>query len=770
MAGKFGRAQAIARVEDRRLLTGSATFSDDLAVAGALHMALLRSPHAHARIRAIDPEKARRAKGVVAVVTGADLVDDGVGPISFQQVARAPDGGRMRAPPRLVLAQDVVRFVGEPVAAVVATSRFAAEDALDRIVADYEPLPCVADLRAAVADGAPLVWHETPRNIVGTVSFGEPAAAEQAFAAAAHVVSIALVNQRLVPAALEPRAALAEWDATAGRLTLTTPTQNATTVRRFLAEEILRLPLDKVRVRVREIGGGFGMKCHLYPEDALLAVLARKLGRPVRWRAARADDFLAGTHGRDHATDAALALDGAGRILALRVRTLANLGAYLTPPGAAIPLVLHPRVTGSVYAIPALDLRVDAVLTHTMSVHPYRGAGRPEANYVMERLLDAAARQLGRDPAALRRLNLVPPAQMPYRTAVGETIECGNFPRMLDQAVERADGAGFEKRRRAAKRRGMLLGRGIASYVEWTGANQLAEAVSLIAGADGTVTLHSATQAMGQGLETSYVQILADRLGIAPERIRVLQGDTDIAQGFGSMASRSLFVGGSAVAEGAGVLVDRLRALAGEALEADTTDIAYRHGVLSVAGTDRRVEIADLARRQKEQRIVVDHRAVVGAAAWPNGCHACEVEVDPETGRVRLVRYVGVDDVGRVVHPAIVEGQVHGGIAQGVGQALLEQCVYDRDGQLLTGSFMDYAMPRASDLPSYAVTTDDSAPSPSNPLGAKGAGESGTISSSAAVMNAVLDALAPLGVDRLDMPATPLRVWEAIEKARRTGR
>lgn len=763
---KFGIGQAFRRLEDQRLLTGAGQFGDDLKRPDQLHLGLVRSPHAHAVIRGIGTTQATTMSGVRAVFTGQDLADAGVGAIPFLPFFKRPDGAPMSAPPRQLLARDRVRYVGEAVAAVVADSREAAEDAAEYVTVDYSELPAVTAATAAIADGAPELWPEAPGNIAARAHFGDKDSVAAAFARARHVVEIRLVSQRVVPSAIEPRAALAELEVGTGRVTLHTVTQNPTAVRMQLAQGVLKVDPESVRVVVADIGGGFGMKAHLYPEDALLAWIAIRLGCSVKWRADRAEEFLAGNHGRDQVSDAELALDADGRILALKVRTIANLGAYATPSGVMVPLMLGPKVITGTYAIPAIDLVVDSVLTNTASTAPYRGAGRPEAIYLIERLVDKAASQLGIDPAEFRQRNFVAPGSFPYRNATGETYDVGAFEQLLERALKESDWDNFATRRDASARRGRLRGRGLASYVEWTGAMQFSETVTVQIDGGGTVTLYSATQAMGQGLATSYAQILADVLEIDPSRMRIVQGDTDLVQGFGSMASRSLFVGGSAVLAGGRNILDHARELAADALEVATADVDYTDGRFTVVGTDRGIGLFELATRQADRRISVPTTNTVGGTSWPNGCHVCEVEIDPETGQIEVVDYTAVDDVGTVVNPLIVAGQIHGGIAQGLGQALLEHCVYEPvTGQLLTASFSDYALPRADNVPLFHTVTDESLPSTSNPLGAKGAGESGTIGALPAVMNAIMDALRPLGVDNLDMPATPERVWRAIRDA-----
>lgn len=761
---KFGIGQAVTRIEDDRLLTGRGSYVDDLRLDGELHAVFVRSPHAHARIASIDASEAKAAEDVVAVLTGADLVGGGVAPFPANPALRGAKGQPPTTPPYYPLATDAVRFVGQPVAAVVAESRAAAERAAALVAVDYEPLPAVATIEAALAPGAPLVWPDAPGNIAGNSSFGDPAACDAAFSQAAHVARISVRNQRLAPVTLEPRACVAEFDAKTGRVTLHASSQNPAGFQKSLAG-VLNMPAEKVRVVVGDVGGGFGMKTALLAEDVVCAFAARKLGRPVRWRATRLEDFQAATHGREQHADAELALDANGRILGMRVRLRGGIGAYGTAAGAAIHLFIGPKVTTSVYHVPALDLRSQAVLTHTNLVGAYRGAGRPEAIYLIERLMDRAAAELKIDPAELRRRNLIPPAAMPYKTPMGETYDSGDFPRLLEQALAAADWNGYDARRRQSQARGRLRGRAVSTFLEWTGVVH-EETVHLHVLADGRVRAFTAMQAMGQGIETSYVQILAEALQIDPARIEIVQGDSDVAQGIGSMGSRSLYIGGSAMLTASEQAIDAGRKLAADELEAAPEDIVYRAGRFEIAGTDRGVDIGELAAKQPERRIAITTLQKVGGPSWPNGVHVCEVEVDPETGEVRIDRYTTYDDVGRVINPLIVAGQVHGGIAQAVGQALMERVVYDGEGQLLTGSFMDYALPRADDLPPIETHTDESQPCRINPLGAKGVGELGTVGATPTVINAIVDALRPLGVTDIEMPATPERVWRAIRDAK----
>lgn len=763
---KFGIGQAITRREDDRLLTGQGRFVDDLGEPGDLHLVFVRSPHAHARIASVDAAGALSSAGVVAVLTGADLLADKVGSFPTNPALKNAAGQRMSTPPYFPLATDAVRFVGQPVAAVVAESRAAAEAAAALVTVDYEPLPAAASIGAALADGAPQVWPDAPGNVAAVSKFGDAAACDAAFAQAKHVTKIAVMNQRLSPVTLEPRGARASVDA-GGRLTLQASSQNPSGMQQSLAK-LLGMPAEQVRVTVGDVGGGFGMKTLLHAEDVVCAWAARKLGRPARWRATRIEEFQAASHGRDQAAEAELALDADGRILGLRVRLTGNLGAYGHAPAALINLMVGPKVITGVYHVPALDMQAKAVITHTNIVGAYRGAGRPEAIFLIERLMDRAAAEMKIDPAELRRRNLIPPPAMPYRTPMGETFDSGNFPHILERALAAADWDGFEARRHDSAARGRLRGRAVSTFLEWTGVVH-EETVRLQVEADGRVRAFTAMQAMGQGIETSYLQILAETLQIDADRIEIVQGDSDVATGIGSMGSRSLYIGGSAMLSASNQAIDEGRKLAGEALEAPPEDIAYAAGRFTVAGTDLGLDLAELAARQPEQRIAVSTVQKVGGPSWPNGCHVCEVEIDPDTGAVEIVRYTTVDDVGRVVNPLIVAGQVHGGIAQAVGQALMEQVVYDDEGQLLTGSFMDYALPRADDLPPIETHTDESSPCRINPLGAKGVGELGTVGATPTVINAVLDALRPLGVTDIAMPATPERVWRAIGEAGRAG-
>jgi aerobic carbon-monoxide dehydrogenase large subunit len=766
-ATRFGSGHAVRRIEDPALVQGQGRFTDDVAPAGQAFLAFVRSTQAHGRIDAIDTGAALAVPGVLAVYTGADLAAAGVKPIPTAPAFRRADGQPLAAPPRHALAVGHVRFVGEAVAAVVAATRDAARAGADAVAVDIDPLPVNTDVKRAVEPGAPVLWAAAPDNISAEMRHGDAAATAAAFAGAAHHIRLDLVNQRLAPSPIEPRSVLASFDA--GRLTVRLSSQMPTAVRNGLADAIPGISKDSVRVRVGDVGGGFGMKTGLYAEDIAVAWAAVQLQRPVKWQAERVEDFLAAVHGRDVTSHAELALDAGGRVLALRVHSLANVGAYPATAAVAIQVLIGPWVSTSVYDIPQVDVHVQAVLTNRAPTGPYRGAGRPEAIYTIERLMDAAARELGLDPAELRRRNMVRPEQMPYRSAMGQTYDSGRFEALLDQGLALADWPGFGARRQASAARGRLRGRGIATFLEWTGGNALEENVQVRIADDGFIELTSATMAMGQGIATSYAQLAVDVFGVPIERIRVLQGDTDRANGFGSAGSRSLFTGGGAVRVASEKTVDHARGLAAEALEAPAADIEYAGGRFTVAGTDLGIGLFDLARAQPGGHIIVGASAAASAPSWPNGCHIAEVEVDPDTGEVTVVAYASANDIGRIVNPTIVRGQVEGGAVQGIGQALCEQVAYDADsGQLLSASLMDYALPRADGFRDFKTLFDTSVPCLSNVLGAKGVGELGTIGATPAVVNAVVDALATAGLGRkaeqVQMPLTAEVVWRALHR------
>jgi carbon-monoxide dehydrogenase large subunit len=763
---KFGIGQAMLRREDQRLLFGTGQYVDDVALANEVFVAFVRSPHAHARIVSIDAASAKSMPGVIAVLTGADVKADGIGPLPDGQGLKRVDGKDMCGPPHDVLAIDTARYVGEPLAAVFAQTRDQAEDAVEHVMVEYEELPAVVTIEAATAKGAPVLWPDAPGNIAAQTEFGKKDVCDAAFSKAKHVTRLSLHNQRLIPVSMEPRGSIAQFDAGTGRITLRTSCQNPAGLQKTLAESCLKVPAENVRVLVGDVGGGFGMKTQLYAEDVVCAWAARKLKRPVHWRASRSEEFLGGNHGRDQTNHAELAFDGDGKILGLRVDIVGNIGAHVSGPGAIIVVAIGPKVITGVYHVPALHLRGTAVLTNTNVVGAYRGAGRPEAIYLLERLMDQAAAEMKMDPAELRRRNFIQPSQMPYKTPMGEKFDSGNFPHMLDRILEQADWKGYAARREQSRKRGKLRGRALSTFLEWTGVVH-EESVNLHVEADGRVLVYTGLQAMGQGIETSYLQILSETLDIDPERIVIVQGDSDIGQSLGSMGSRSLYIGGSAMLTASKQTIEKGRELASDTLEAAAQDIEYRDGQFKVAGTDVGVGLFELAGKQPERRIAISTLQKVDGPSWPNSCHVCEVEIDPDTGVTQIVRYTTVDDVGRVINPMIVAGQVHGGIAQAVGQALLENAHYDpQTGQLITGSLQDYCLPRADDLPSFDTFTDETTPCKINPLGAKGVGELGTVGGTPTVMNAVIDALRPLGISQIEMPATPEKVWRAINQAK----
>jgi carbon-monoxide dehydrogenase large subunit len=762
----FGQAQYIKRVEDNRLLTGTGGFTDNLARPEQGHMVLVRSPHAHARIVKIDTEAARKAPGVIGIFTWQDMAEEGCGYFALPAMFPNADGKKPDMTPRRPLAHEVVRFLGEGVVAVVAESRGQAQDAAELVDVEYDPLPSVSEIEDALKPDAPQIWQGAPGNAVGFNRFGDAAKADAAFEAAAHVVKIDIVHQRLIVNAMEPRAVMAEWDG--DRIIVHIGSQNPSVTRDTLADVILKMPKDKVRVLVRDIGGGFGMRTNVQPDEAVVVWAAKVLKRPVKWRAERSEEFAAATAGRDQFHKVSLALDKEGKILALRMEAFANVGAYPSGAGIAIPLFVGPKVTTGTYDIPVIDLKITCVLTNSATIGAYRGAGRPECLLNLERLMDSAARQMGMDPAELRRRNFVTPAQMPYTTAMGEKYDTGDFDLFLTKTLAAADWNGFPARKAEAEKRGKLYGRGLASYVEWTSAMVMNEMAHYEVKADGKVVIWMGTQGMGQGLQTSFTQLASELLGIDASNIEIAMGDSDRVGGVGSMGSRSAYIGGSAVLAGSEKLVEKGKELAADALEASTADIVYATGRFTIAGTDRSVGLGELAARQPDQRIFIENVNTVDGIAWPNGAHVGEVEIDPDTGLVELKRYTTVDDVGRPLHRPIVFGQIQGGCAQGIGQALLEENIYDREtGQLITGSFMDYAMPRAETFPTFSNALDDSVPAKTNPLGAKGVGESGAVGSTPTVMNAIMDALWPLGVRNVQMPATPQRVWNALQEARR---
>ena len=773
---KYAVGQSVRRVEDQRLLQGLGRYSDDVNLPRQAYAVVVRSPHARARIIGVDASAAVTAPGVLTVLTGADVAADGLGNLPTDSGRKRRDGSPAFQTPRPALARDIVRHVGDPVALVVAETREQATDAAALVSVDYDPLPAVAATEEAMRAGAPAVWAEAPDNVAFVWEAGPRDAVEQAFAGASHVTRLHFVVSRVAAAPLEPRAAVGEYDRRTGRYTLHTGIQGPHGTRALLMA-ILGVPLSHVRVVTGEVGGSFGMRSGLYPEMVLVLWAAKRLGRAVKWTSDRREGFVTDEHGRDNVSTAELALAADGTFLGLRVDIALNIGAYLTPRSAG-PGTNNVGGLAGVYRTPAIHVRTTGVYTNMTPTGPYRGAGRPEATYAIERVIDLAARELGRDPMELRRQNLIPPSAMPFKTGLVFTYDCGDFGRGMQMALELSDHKGFARRRESARRSGKLRGLGIANPIEVAGGPYTSvnpDTAELRVNPDGSVVLFAGSTSMGQGNETAYTQILSDRLGVPPERIQVLAGDTDLlGAGRGNGGSGALSVGGSAVLRATERVIERGRRIAAHLLEAAPDDVALRDGRFTVAGTDKGVAFSTVARAAYAPRQVpvgmepgFSETATFTPAAvtFPNGSQICEVEIDEETGAVRIVRHTVVDDVGRMVNPLLVKGQIHGGVVQGLGQGLFEELAYDSAGQLLTGSFMDYAMPRADDMPMFDVDSHE-VPTHVNPLGAKGVGEAGTVGALPALLNAVNDALAPLGVRHLDMPVTPERVWRAIREAR----
>jgi carbon-monoxide dehydrogenase large subunit len=763
---RFGSSRDAPRSEDDPLLAGRGRFTDDLKSASHARAVFVRSPLGHAAIRGVDAAAAAKMPGVLAVITGAELVSEGLGAIPPGVLLPGRDGKPMFATAMPALAHERVRYVGEPVALVIAESLPQALDAADAVQVDYEDLPAVSDVERALAPGAPLLYDAAPGNVALDWEHGDAAAVDAAFRAAAHKIAVRLEDTRVAPSALEPRAATAAFDAKSGRYTLSASTQGVALVRKVLAESVLKVPPEKVRVLTHDVGGGFGMKVQTYAEYAALLAAAKRCGRPVHWCATRLESFLADTHGRDSVLEGELALDRDGRFLALRARTRVGIGAYASTYAAIVATTNTRNCLSSVYRIPAIHVGVKMVLTNAAPLGPYRGAGRPEAIYLVERLIDAAARATGIDRIALRRRNLIPPSAMPYRAPSGQTYDSGEFEAVLDKALLLADWNGFDARRKKSEAAGRLRGIGLCCFLEVAGGAPLSEIADLRFESDGTAVLRTGAQAMGQGQMTTLPLILAQQLQVDVSRIRIVQGDSDeVPGGIPTVASRSTMMVGGAMQLVADDAIRKGRNFSAELLEAAAGDMEYGNGEFRVAGTDRRLGWRELAQKKGRQLDTVSTFSAP-EMSFPNGCHVCEVEIDPETGVVSVVAYAAVDDVGRVVHETIVEGQIHGGVAQGLGQVLGEHVVYGEDGQLLTASFMDYPLPRADDLPMLKLG-HHVAPCTTNPLGAKGAGESGVAGSLPAGVNAVLDALAARGVTHLDMPMTPQRVWQALRQGRR---
>ena len=777
-----GIGQPVRRVEDQRFLTGRARYVDDIQLPHMLHGAVVMSPHAHARIRGINIEEAMKTPGVHLVVTGADAQREklgGIPPLFMPEDMGGPKGYRTFRP---LLEPAKARYVGDRIAFVVADTPELARIAAERVEVDYEPLPAVVRVQDAAKEGAPKVWDDNQMgNLAFPLMMGNKEATEAAFAKAKHTVSVRLYNNRITANTMEPRACLGDYNAADDVYTLYTSSQNPHGVRTILCGPVFHMPEIKLRVVSPDVGGGFGMKGDIYPEDGLVLWASRKLGRPVKWVATRTEALLGDNHGRDQLISAEMALEDNGKILAIRAQALHAVGAYVTNAGV-VPVLCALRNIPNVYVVPAMLVAAKATFTHTTPLGPYRGAGRPEASYVIERLMDEAARKLNMDAVELRRRNYIPPSAMPYNTTanwtvgapVGWTYDSGDFARLTDRAVELADWPGFPKRKQQSEATGRLRGRALIYYLEDSGVFN--ERMEIRFDPSGMATIVAGTHSHGQGHATTYAQLASDWLGIPFENIRLVQGDTDaVSFGRGTYASRSAMLGGSALRAASDAIIEKAKPLAAHLLEAAATDLEFKEGKFSVVGTDRGIPLTDVA-KAFYRPVGPTTRFGAGLDAsgasnapptFPNGCHVCELEIDPETGVVDIDRYVVVDDVGRVINPMICHGQIEGALAQGIGQALMENVAFDAEsGQMLSASFTDYAMPRATDLPLHYELDFIDVPAKTNPLGVKGIGEAGCVGAPPAVMNAILDALRPRGVKHLDMPATPRRVWEALQAAR----
>jgi carbon-monoxide dehydrogenase large subunit len=783
-----GIGASVRRKEDLRFLSGRGQYTDDINRPGQTHAYILRSPHAHAEIKGIDIAQAKAMPGVLAVFVGADMAAENIGGLPCGWQIHNKDGSPMAEPPHPVIAVGKVRHVGDPVAVVVAETRAQARDAAEAIVVDYNPLPAVATSEAALAAGAPQVHDGAPGNLCYDWHIGDKAAQEAAFAKAARVVKFETTNNRLVPNAMEPRAAIGDYDTTTGEHTLYTTSQNPHVIRLLMGAFVLHIPESKLRVVAPDVGGGFGSKIYHYAEEAIVTWAAAKVKRPIKWTADRTESFMSDAHGRDHVTQAELALDADGKILGLKVHTLANMGAYLSTFAPCVPTYLYATLLAGVYTTPVIYAEVKAVFTNTVPVDAYRGAGRPEATYLLERLMDVAAKEAGLDRVEFRRRNFIPKDAFPYQTPVALQYDSGDYFSTLEQALQTADWAGFEARRAAAAAKGKLRGIGISTYLEACGIAPSAVVGSLGARAGlyevgtirvhptGSVTVLTGAHSHGQGHETTFAQLVADKLGVPTSQVDIVHGDTaKVPFGMGTYGSRSLAVGGSAMDKAMDKIIAKGKRIAAHLMEASVDDVEFERGTFRVAGTDKTKSLTDIS-----LAAYVPHNYPIDEIepgleetafydpknfTYPGGCHIAEVEIDTDTGKVAVVNFTAVDDVGRVINPMIVEGQVQGGVAQGIGQALLENAVYDASGQLLSGSMMDYTMPRADDLPNVGVATHTTLCT-HNPLGVKGCGEVGAIGSPPAVMNAVVDALRDYGVRHVEMPATPAKIWNIIHGQR----
>ena len=770
---KFGVGQPVRRKEDDTLVRGKGKYTDDFSLPGQVYAWIVRSSHAHGIIRGIDTEAAKAMPGVLGVWTGADLASADYGPYTCGLPLKSRDGSPLLQTNRAALVSDKVRFVGDPVAFVVAETLAQARDAGEAVVLDIDPLPSVTSAEEAAKPGAPQLYDHIPNNVALDYHFGDAAKVEAAFAEAAHVTRLDIVNTRVAVVAMEPRAALASYDKASERYTIQVPTQGVAGNRAMLAKNLLKVPNEKVHLLTANVGGSFGMKNINYPEYICILHAAKALGRPVKWTDERSTSFLSDSHGRAQQIHCELALDREGRFLAVKVSGYGNLGAYITGV-APIPLSMNiGKNLASVYRTPLMSIDIKTVLTNTTLMGAYRGAGRPEANYFMERLIDRAADEMGIDRLTLRKRNFIKPAQMPFAASSGVTYDSGDFHGVFSKALEISDHAGFAKRKKESRKRGLLRGIAIGSYLEVT-APPGVELGKIVFEDDGSVRLITGTLDYGQGHATPFAQVLCAELGVPFESVKLEQGDSDIVHtGNGTGGSRSITASGMAIVEASKLIIEKGKRAAAHLMEASEGDIEFGHGRFTIAGTDRSIDIIELARRLREGKMPegvpssldVDHTTEGVPSTFPNGCHVAEVEIDPETGIVQIVRYTGVNDFGTIVNPMLVAGQLHGGVAQGIGQALMECVSYDLNGQPITGSFMDYAMPRAGDIPLMAVG-DHPVPAKSNPLGTKGCGEAGCAGSLSTIVNAVIDALSEFGIGHIDMPLTPERVWRAIQDAK----
>ncbi|MEQ9109881.1 MAG: xanthine dehydrogenase family protein molybdopterin-binding subunit [Rhodospirillaceae bacterium] len=775
--GKFGMGQSIRRIEDHRFVTGTGQYTDDVNRENQAWLAVLRSPYAHAKVSSIDTSAAKAADGVLGVYTNADLDAAGFTGMPADTIPPGPDGKAPEAPHRPILAKDRVRYVGEPVAIVVAETLALARDASELIEVEYNELPVVADMTSALADGAQPLFDSVKGNLLVHWSMGNKDATEAAFAKADKIISIDLVNNRIAPTAIEPRGALAEYDSTTDRYTLTTGSQGSHKLRQWITgkngKAATGIPADKLRVICPDVGGGFGMKNFLFNEPLAALFATKAVGRPVKWTGDRTESFLNDTHGRDQLNHADLALTNDGKFLAIRVSSLGNIGAYVSQFGAMIPTMAGCGMLCGCYDLEAAHVDVKVTMTNTTPVDAYRGAGRPEAAYVVERLVDKAARELGIASDELRRRNFIKPESFPYKTPLGMNYDSGEYAKLMELAQKRADWAGFETRRAEAANRGKLRGLGMSYYIEACGGGPT-EYARLSVDENGKVLVQSGSQNNGQGQETTFSQLAADTLGIEMDDVEIRMGDTDdVPQGMGTGGSRALAAGGSGLVTTIEAMIENGKKVAANLLEAAEVDLEFADGAFTIAGTDRSASLADVAKASfddslrpdgVEPGLVTTVEASANGATFPNGCHLCEIEIDRDTGEIEFINYVIEDDIGLILNPMMLEGQIVGGAGQGLGQALYEETVYDESGQLVNGSFMDYIMPRADNMPPFDFHYTE-VRSPSNRLGVKGAGEAGTIGATPAVANAVIDALAPLGASDIDMPMTPLKIWQAIQRA-----